>query len=97
MTRLYSVLAGLALLIAFSVAAPSEAEAHPRSGGPFGLGIILFEPTGLTGKYFIDDMMAIDFHLGLEGIDNACVNTFSILCCHALFTMFTCLADHWVL
>ena len=33
-----------------------------------GLGIILGDPTGITGKYFVSNDFAIDFHLGLDGI-----------------------------
>lgn len=62
------VLTVAALLVL--VLAPPDAQAHPRKNGPFGIGVILGEPTGLTGKYFFDDMMALDFHVGVEGFDN---------------------------
>lgn len=46
---------------------PQEAEAQPGGGGPFGLGIILGDPTGITGKYWVAGNQAIDFHLGVDG------------------------------
>jgi hypothetical protein len=50
------------LVMAASLAAPLKAHAANSSapGGPFGLGIILGEPTGITGKYFMDNQYAID-------------------------------------
>lgn len=63
------VLAPLALLLLLALA-PGEANAHPRKNGPFGLGVILGEPTGLTGKYFFTDMIGLDFHIGIEGLDD---------------------------
>ena len=38
--------------------APSAALA---AGGPFGLGVIVGEPTGLSGKVFLSERNAIDF------------------------------------
>lgn len=42
-------------------AAPRAAEA---AGGPFGLGILLGSPTGISGKYFFAPQHAMDFCLG---------------------------------
>lgn len=56
----------LVALALFCILAPKESQAK---GGPFGLGIILGEPTGITGKYFFSKDEALDFHLGLEGFD----------------------------
>jgi len=44
----------------------NEAEAQPA--GPFGLGVIIGGPTGVTGKYWISGNNAIDMHIGLDGI-----------------------------
>jgi hypothetical protein len=65
----------LALSIVLAVAAAPVVEARPRPAGPsnmkkfsanktFGLGLELGEPTGLTGKYFLNDSNALDFGLG---------------------------------
>ena len=43
------------------IASPRPAAA---AGGPFGLGIILGSPTGISGKYFFTDRQAIDFAVG---------------------------------
>ena len=48
------------LLIA---ASPSAARAQP-AGGDFGLGIIIGDPTGLSGKGFVSETNAIDFAVG---------------------------------
>jgi hypothetical protein len=53
----------LCIILALSLT-PSQAEAK---GGPFGLGIIGGNPTGITGKYFFGSEDAIDFHLGIGG------------------------------
>lgn len=63
---LSSALAGI-ILAASVLLSPSPASAHPARGGDFGLGLILNEPTGLTGKYFLSKRDAIDFHLGSAG------------------------------
>ena len=49
------LLLGLALS-----AAPSSASAQSHTGGPFGLGIIVGQPTGLSLKYFLDTRHALD-------------------------------------
>lgn len=65
----------LLLLLCTIVCFPStSAQARPRprpSGGTpftanktFGLGIILVEPTGLTGKYYLSPSTALDFGFG---------------------------------
>jgi hypothetical protein len=53
-----------ATLAAAVALAPATAEAK---AGPFGLGIIGGNPTGLTGKYFFNREGALDFHLGIGG------------------------------
>jgi hypothetical protein len=50
------------------VGAPAAARA---AGGPFGLGIILGEPTGLSAKYFISGRNAIDAALDFSFLDDA--------------------------
>lgn len=63
-TTLCLTLALCATLCAAAALTPATAEAK---GGPFGLGIIGGNPTGLTGKYFFDREGALDFHLGIGG------------------------------
>jgi hypothetical protein len=63
--RLLSALGLAACLL--GLAAPAEAQ---TSGGPFGLGIILGEPTGLTGKVWFDRTEhALQFHLAWDFTD----------------------------
>jgi len=71
----------LLLAFVFSVSivslAPGDAEARPRPRGfgksnfeankTFGLGLILGNPTGLSGKYFVGPSTAIDFAVGAVG------------------------------
>ena len=52
-----------ALLILFCSLLISPSSAHATGGGPFGLGVILGEPTGFTGKYWQNNQEAIDFGL----------------------------------
>jgi hypothetical protein len=42
----------------------ADARAAPARRGPFGLGVILGEPTGFTAKGFIASPSAIQLHLG---------------------------------
>lgn len=65
-------------LIALTIAAPAPAAAQEDSGddggddapptttekGVFGIGLIVGEPTGISGKYYIGDDMALDFAVG---------------------------------
>lgn len=66
-------LVALSMLVA--LASAHEADARPRPAGgsslrkfsankTFGLGLELGQPTGLTGKYFLNDSNALDFGLG---------------------------------
>jgi hypothetical protein len=64
MSHRLSLLLAAACCLAFVTLSPSTAEAK---GGPFGLGIIGGNPTGLTGKYFFGKATALDFHLGIGG------------------------------
>lgn len=57
----------LASLLCWSASLP--AATHPSSspshgGGPLGIGIVLGEPTGLSGKYWLTSRHALDFGLG---------------------------------
>lgn len=54
----------MALLFAGLLAAPSTAEA--RKGGPFGLGLEIGDPSGLSFKYFAGGETAIDGALGFS-------------------------------
>lgn len=52
------------LVLVVCVASPSTAEA--RKGGPFGLGVELGDPSGLSFKYFLGGETAVDGHLGFS-------------------------------
>ena len=49
--------------LAFASARPARAS-DIGAGRPFGLGIILGDPTGLSGKWYINSEHAIDFAVG---------------------------------
>jgi len=53
-----------ALLLVFTLAS----VAHAQRGGDFGLGLIIGDPTGLSGKGFVSETNAIDFAVGLAFI-----------------------------
>ena len=55
--------AALAAAIAMALAA-GDAQAKQAGGGPFSLGLIIGEPTGLSGKLFVTRRNALDFALG---------------------------------
>jgi hypothetical protein len=68
------LLAGIACVV---MAVSGTADARPRPAGhhhsnfeankTFGLGLILGEPSGLAGKYFVGPSTAIDFAIGYVG------------------------------
>lgn len=60
------------LLLIFSMITLSKAQDKG-----FGGGIIIGEPTGLSGKYWLDDSRALDF-----GIASSFVNTYTALSLH---------------
>lgn len=51
----------LGTLIATALAIPAAAE---NVGGQLGVGAMLGSPTGVTAKYWVDDMLAIDGGIG---------------------------------
>ncbi len=57
----------LLLATALALATPAVARAD---GGPFGLGISLGQPTGLTLGYRFSPKSMLDVTLGLDGFDN---------------------------
>jgi hypothetical protein len=58
-------IAPLVLLLAVLWSAPARAES-----GAFGLGLIVGQPTGITGAYELSDNTAIDAALGLAIFDD---------------------------
>ncbi len=64
MTTFFRFLSALALVFSLSFMASSEAEAAGPMGRDFGIGISLGNPTSLTGKYYLGDGAAFDFHVG---------------------------------
>lgn len=74
-----AVLAPVLALVLALVFAPAPARAD---GGPFGLGIVLGEPTGITGLYRFGDRTAVDISLGIDALDD---NGFYV---HGVFLFF---------
>ena len=56
------------LILAAALLSPALARAD---GGPFGLGIILGDPSGLSAKLFLDGRHAVDFALDFSFRDDA--------------------------
>ena len=52
---------GLAAALFLSGAVPARAETLHPSGNPLGLGVIVGEPTGITGKKWLGHRSAFDF------------------------------------
>jgi len=44
----------------------STVQAQGGAGHPFGFGMMLGDPTGITGKYWFDSISALDFALGYD-------------------------------
>jgi hypothetical protein len=59
------------LALGLVAAAPRPARA---SAGDFGLGLILGDPTGLSGKYFISRTSAVDFAVGVGFVDGTALH-----------------------
>jgi len=59
-TRVRLLVCGLVLGVVFFAAAP----AARAGGGPFGLGLIIGSPTGISGKVYFNKMNALDFGVG---------------------------------
>ena len=55
MIKAFVAVLALSVIMAFVFCDEAWAE-----GGPFGLGIILGEPTGISGKYYLNETHAID-------------------------------------
>jgi hypothetical protein len=47
----------------------AASSARAQQGGNFGLGLVIGDPTGLSGKTFVSETNAIDFAVGLGFID----------------------------
>jgi hypothetical protein len=70
--RVWTGVAVAAALLAVWVSAPQPARAAKGIGAPrFGLGFILGEPTGITGKLFLQENHALDFILAYDITDEA--------------------------
>jgi hypothetical protein len=54
--------------VSIMVAIPSAARAD---GGPLGLGLILGQPTGITGAYRVSERNTIDAAIGLDVLNNS--------------------------
>lgn len=55
-----------AMVVACALACASHASAD--AGGDFGLGLIIGDPTGVSGKHILSDEFAVDWALGLAFI-----------------------------
>lgn len=67
----FHVLLGLGIVVwwvsCWALLVPTSAQAQgsvSRRGGEFGLGLIIGDPTGISGKYFLSQELAIDGALG---------------------------------
>lgn len=58
---IFTLLAAAAVATAF---APGSASAQPAEKGVLGAGLIVGEPTGVSGKYYLADDRAIDLAIG---------------------------------
>lgn len=57
---------GLIAVLALLVTLGSASAAFAQGAGPFGLGLVLGEPSGLTGKYWMDGAQAVQGHLAFS-------------------------------
>jgi hypothetical protein len=64
MVKVRHLIKGIGLLTALACAAPQNARADANG---LGLGLMLGEPTGISGKLWLDPVHAIDFALGSFG------------------------------
>lgn len=62
-----------ALLLTFALTSGATAHAQVPSGGDFGVGLMLGEPSGLTGKYWFNNVNAVDVHMAFDFTDEAFV------------------------
>jgi hypothetical protein len=67
------------VLVAFS-ATRSASATEVGTRRPFGLGIQVFEPTALIGKYFLDRNDALDFGLGFWNYGRCYDNGYGTYC-----------------
>jgi hypothetical protein len=58
----------LALPLLLALTSTARAQAQAQAGGDFGLGLIIGDPTGLSGKGFVSETNAIDFAVGFAFI-----------------------------
>lgn len=65
----------IALTLALSILSAGSALAQPVGAGPFGLGIIVGEPTGIDAKYHLNRTNALEFAAAWSVESN---NTFQI-------------------
>jgi hypothetical protein len=52
------------LVVAVLLLLPAAAHAQGPNGRPFGLGLALGEPTGISGKYWFNEKNAVDMAIG---------------------------------
>jgi hypothetical protein len=57
----------IAAVLAVGLAPTSPARAD---GGPFGVGLVVGEPTGVTGAYHLSERLRIDAALGIDLFDD---------------------------
>lgn len=56
--------------VAYAQEAKKASSGNSGAGGNFGLGIIFFGPTGITGKYQMDEKLSIEGSLGFGSLGN---------------------------
>lgn len=59
-------LAAILAAITSTMLDPGRAEAHPWNDRNVGLGLVFYEPTGLTAEFRLSGSQSLDFTLGLD-------------------------------
>src|SRR5262245_47616236 len=62
--RRWSAVGGFLLVACLFVCLPRPAAAQPQESRVFGLGIIIGDPTGVSGKYLVSPEFAVDGAIG---------------------------------
>lgn len=61
-----AVAGGLVLIVGLLLLTPATAEAQAHGNGPWGIGIVLGDPSAITAKYIADQKVAYDMGLSFS-------------------------------